>query len=63
LTVAQIPRIAATLFPEHQTIQTHMRNSFRKLDVSSRVDVARLIERAKNARNRAVEPHLTTVFS
>ena len=40
-----------------------MRNIFRKLDVSSRVDVARLIDRAKDARHKTVEPHLTTTFS
>jgi hypothetical protein len=40
-----------------------MRNIFRKLDVCSRVDVACLIERAEDARNKAVEPHVTTAFS
>ena len=53
------PEIAAKLFPSSKTIETHMRNIFRKLDASSRVDVARPIERAEDARNKVVEPHLT----
>ena len=38
--------IAAELFLSVKTIESHMRNLFRKLDVSSRVEVARAIERA-----------------
>ena len=38
--------IAAELFLSVKTVETHMRNLFRKLDVSSRVEVARAVERA-----------------
>lgn len=37
--------IAADLFLSKKTIETHIRNMFRKLDASSRVDIARAIER------------------
>lgn len=39
------PEIASALFLSEKTIETHMRNIFRKLDVSSRADVARTVER------------------
>ena len=44
------PEIATELFLSVKTIETHMRNIFRKLDVSSRVEVARFVERAEHAR-------------
>ena len=37
--------IAATLFLSDKTVESHMRNIFMKLGVSSRVEVARTIER------------------
>ena len=38
--------IAATLFLSKKTVESHVRNLFHKLGVSSRVDVAREVERA-----------------
>jgi DNA-binding NarL/FixJ family response regulator len=43
------PEIAQALFLSPKTVETHMRNIFRKLDVSSRVEVARAVERADRA--------------
>jgi ATP/maltotriose-dependent transcriptional regulator MalT len=40
-------QIAAELFLSQKTVETHVRNLFHKLDVSSRVEVARAIERAE----------------
>ena len=39
------PEIADELFLSIKTVETHMRNIFRKLNASSRVEVARILER------------------
>jgi DNA-binding NarL/FixJ family response regulator len=50
------PEIANELFLSIKTIESHMRNIFRKLDVSSRHDVARAIERAEQLDEAPVPP-------
>jgi DNA-binding NarL/FixJ family response regulator len=40
------PQIASELFLSQKTIESHMHNMFNKVGVSSRVDLARAVERA-----------------
>jgi DNA-binding NarL/FixJ family response regulator len=45
-------QIAAELYLSHKTIEAHLRNVFRKMSVSTRVELARAVERADQAGSR-----------
>ena len=47
------PEIAAELFLSGKTVETHIRNMFRKVGVGSRVELARAVERADRAESPA----------
>jgi DNA-binding NarL/FixJ family response regulator len=48
--------IAAELFLSPKTVETHIRHLFQKLEVSSRVEVARAVERELRVRDQGVSP-------
>jgi DNA-binding CsgD family transcriptional regulator len=47
------PEIAAELFLSKKTVETHLGHIFRKMDVSSRVELARAVERADESARAA----------
>jgi DNA-binding NarL/FixJ family response regulator len=50
------PQIADVLFLSLKTVETHVRSIFRKLDVSSRIEVAELVEREERYTTAAQAP-------
>src|SRR5262245_45423026 len=54
------PEIAAELFLSRKTVETHVRNMLRKLEVDSRVAIARANRTSRPRRTRASALILTT---
>jgi DNA-binding NarL/FixJ family response regulator len=50
------PQIAGVLFLSLKTVETHVRSIFGKLDVSSRIEVAELVEREERYTTAAQAP-------
>jgi ATP/maltotriose-dependent transcriptional regulator MalT len=50
------PEIASELFLSLKTVETHLRNIFHKMDVTTRADLARAVERADTAASAPPEP-------
>lgn len=50
------PQIAAELFLSKKTVETHLHNIFRKIDIASRVELARMVERADRAADAPTAP-------
>ena len=47
------PQIATELFLSQKTVETHLRNIFRKIDVSTRVELARVVEHGEHGAGAA----------
>ena len=50
------PEIASELFLSNKTVESHLRNIFRKMDVASRVQLARAVERSTPAASGQQQP-------
>jgi hypothetical protein len=56
------PEIAAELFLSQKTVETHLHNIFRKIDVSTRIELARVVEHTdRSARATSRSARLATV--